>query len=645
MDLERDPLGLTSEQIRALGYRAVDVLADQLTDRSLPAMRGAAPDDLRACLGGPPPEQPRAWDELLDQTVRDVLGPMSRLAHPGYFAFIPASSTFPGALGDLIASALDIDVGSWTSAAGPSQLELVVLDWFKEWIGYPAEAAGVLVSGGSAANITALACARESLIGPMSQEVVLYASDQSHSSIARAARLLGFRPDQVRLLPTDRHHRLRLDALAGAIDADAGDGRKPLIVAANAGTTNTGAVDPLSDLAELCRDRGLWLHVDAAYGGFASLTERGRAALAGIELADSITLDPHKWLYQPIECGALLVRSGSLLARAFAINPDYLADYLSDAVNFSDRGVQLTRSARALKIWLSFQYFGVEAFRAAVDRAIDLAQNAERTILESPALELLSPATLGIVGFRRTFDGVGDEPMLEQLNAELVAAFERTGRGLVSSTRLHGTYAIRMCVMNHTSGPVDVRETLHWFATAPQPALPTVRRRLDERSDRHPDVRGGWAESGEFDTTTIRNLALFADIDPSAVEIIAVSAARLDVAAGATVVQRWQGTRHFYVIVSGRVQIRDRDGQLPHALGPGDFFGELAALDWGAGFGYVRTADVVADSDCRLLVLAPAVLTEVLRRAPGLERLLRAQGRLRLGELSERDAGQDRHGA
>lgn len=632
MGLEHDPLGLTSEQIRALGYRVVDLLADQLTDRSLPAMRRADPDDLRTRLGGPPPEHPREWEAVLAQTAEDVLAPMSRLAHPGYFAFIPASSTFPGALGDLIASALDIDVGSWMSAAGPSQLELVVLDWFKHWIGYPAEAAGLLVSGGSAANITALACARESLVGSMSQEIVLYASDQSHSSIARAARLLGFRPDQVRLLPTDRHHRLRIDALDGAIDADAAEGRTPLIVAANAGATNTGAVDPLLELSELCCDRGLWLHVDAAYGGFASVSERGRAALAGIELADSITLDPHKWLYQPIECGALLVRDGPLLARAFAINPDYLADYLSDAVNFSDRGVQLTRSARALKIWLSFQYFGVGAFRAAVDRTIELAQDAERLIRELPALELLSPATLGIVGFRRRFEGVDDDPTLERLNAELVVGFERTGRGLVSSTRLHGTYAIRMCVMNHTSGPIDVRETLEWFATAPRPALPTTSPANEDR-DRHPDVRGGWADSGEFDAATIRGLTLFADVDAATVEMIAGSATRLDVAADDMVVHRWQGTRHFYVIVSGQVQIRGHDGQLLRTLGPGDFFGELAALDWGAGFGYARTADVVADSDCRLLILAPAALAEVLRRAPELEEILRTQARLRLTQL------------
>lgn len=237
MDLDRDPLGLSADQMRDLGYRTVDLLVKQLTDPSIPAMRRGDPGELRQRLSRPPPPSPRDWPELLQQTAEDVLAPMSRLAHPGYFAFIPASSTFPGALGDLITSALDIDVGSWMSAAGPSQLELVVLDWFKDWIGYPTSAAGILVSGGSAANITALACAREALLGSMSDRVVAYVADQTHSSVARAARLLGFRPDQVRVLPTDASHRLRLDALLGAIDADAQDGLRPLLISANAGAT------------------------------------------------------------------------------------------------------------------------------------------------------------------------------------------------------------------------------------------------------------------------------------------------------------------------------------------------------------------------------------------------------------------------
>jgi glutamate/tyrosine decarboxylase-like PLP-dependent enzyme len=588
-------------------------------------MRRGVGGELRRRLKADPPEQPRDWGELLSQLDQDVLTPMSRLSHPGYFAFIPASSTFAGALGDLIAAALDIDVGSWMSAAGPSQLELVVLDWFKSWIGYPAGAAGILVSGGSAANITALACARESLVGAGSAEVVAYVADQTHSSVARAARLLGFRPDQLRVLPTDDAHRLRVDALAGAVEADLDAGLRPLIVVANAGATNTGAVDPLSAVAELCRERGLWLHVDAAYGGFAALTERGRRALAGMELADSVTLDPHKWLYQPIECGSLLVREGHLLRQAFTINPDYLADYKSDEVNFSDLGVQLTRGARALKIWLSINYFGLDAFRRAIDRAIDLALMAERQVRDSPTLELISPASLGIICFRRRFDGVEEEDTIAQLNAELLRAFEATGRGLVSSTKLDGRYAIRLCVMNHTSGPDDVEAVLTWFARASQPP-PTVMVSPRAHEDLTADIRGGWGDASVFDVATVRRLPLFSELEDDALDVVVKSAQERRAGAGEAIVTRWQGTRHFYTVITGSAEVRN-DQQVLRELGPGDYFGELAALDWGAGFGYARTAHVVATSPLRLLVLPPSALTEILKQAPDLDRRLRAEAR------------------
>jgi aromatic-L-amino-acid/L-tryptophan decarboxylase len=465
--LERDPLALTPAQMRALAHSTVDLIVDQLVDPEMVAMRRATPSELVDRIDAAVPERPRLWSDLLRELDAGVLAPMSRLAHPRYFAFIPASSTFPGALGDLIASALDIDAGSWSSAAGPSHLESVVLDWFKQWIGYPADAGGVLVSGGSAANVTGLACARETLVGAGSADAVVYASDQTHSSVVRAARLLGFSPERIRSIPSDGGYRMRPDTLSRAIAEDQRAGLRPLIVAANAGATNTGAIDPLTEIAAICREHGLWLHVDAAYGGFAALTERGTTLLDGLELADSVTLDPHKWLYQPIECGCVLVRRPGLLERAFAIAPDYLDDYRGGEIDFCDRGFQLTRGARALKVWLSLSYFGVDAFREAIDRALDLARAAQHQVECEPSLEVLSPAVLGVVCFRRHPPDVDNEPALERINAELVARFEASGEGLVSSTRLDGRYAIRLCVMNHTSGPADVEGTLDWFASAP----------------------------------------------------------------------------------------------------------------------------------------------------------------------------------
>ncbi len=315
------------------------------------------------------------------------------------------------------------------------------------------------MSGGSVGNMTAVACARESLAGPMRDDLVLYVSDQAHSSFARSARILGFRPGQVRVLPTDTAFRLDPATLRAAMDADVAAGRTPFLLAANAGTTNSGAIDPLPELAEACRERGAWLHVDGAYGGFAALADR--ALLPGIELADSVTLDPHKWLYQPFECGCVLVRNGRALRAAFEMLPDYLRDAEPDEeeVNFSDLGLQLTRSARALKIWVSLRFFGVEAFREAIARSLETAAWAAERVEQSESLELLAPPSLGVVCFGRM-------DLDERGNNGLVAALEQSGVGLISSTRLHGRFALRLCVFNHTSGPEDVERVLAFLETA-----------------------------------------------------------------------------------------------------------------------------------------------------------------------------------
>src|SRR6476469_5196686 len=214
------PLGLAPETMRRLGYRTIDMLIERMTGDPGPVVRAGTPAELRERLAGPPPEEPAGYDEILDGLERDVLPFVARISHPGYLAFIPGEGTWPGALGDLIASALNIDTCWWLGASGPSALELVVIDWFRQWVGYPEQAAGVLVSGGSAANLTALACAREARVGAMDERAVVYMSDQTHSSLARAARALGFRPDQVRVIPTDPQARIRADALRAAVAAD-----------------------------------------------------------------------------------------------------------------------------------------------------------------------------------------------------------------------------------------------------------------------------------------------------------------------------------------------------------------------------------------------------------------------------------------
>jgi glutamate/tyrosine decarboxylase-like PLP-dependent enzyme len=518
-------------------------------------------------------------------------------------------------------------------AAGPARLELVVLDWFKQWIGFPEKAAGILVSGGSAANLTALACAREALVGSMRDDVVIYASDQAHSSIARAARALGFTPSQLRVLPTDDEYRLRPDALTAAISEDKRAGRTPLVVCAAAGSTNTGAVDPLSEIADICREEQAWLHVDGAYGGFSALTERGGKWLAGIELADSVTLDPHKWLYQPFECGCVLIREGRLLESAFQIEPSYLKDARQglQAVSFGDRGLQLSRAARSLKLWISITTFGVEAFRAAIDRCLDLAIVAEEAVRRSDELELMRPARLGITCFRRSFGGESSEPELAALNRRLVADLAQSGSGFVSSTSLRGRYAIRLCVLNHTTTEDDVLQVIDWLArheVDERAALSTPAESEGAENARQDEIGEGWG-TGQAAAKLMAELDLFEGVEADQLTVAGSEARVTSAAAGESITTRWTAGREFHVIVQGRAKVLVGEEQV-RELGPGDFFGELAALDWGAGYGYARLATVTALEQMELLVFPADTLNRLHREAPAFAARIDAAVRERL---------------
>jgi glutamate/tyrosine decarboxylase-like PLP-dependent enzyme len=604
---DNDPLALDPETMRELGYRTIDLLVERL-QRAEPPIRRASPAELRERLHGDPPAGPEPFAEILAALDRDVLPYASRDGHPRFFGFIPFAGTWPGALGDLIASACNLYTGSWMEAAGPSQIELEVLDWFKDWIGFPPGAAGSLVSGGSVGNLTALACAREALAGPMRGDLVLYVSDQAHSSIARAARVLGFRPEQVRVLPSDKSFRLAPATLAAAMAADGSRGLTPFAVAAQGGATNTGAVDPLDELAALCHERGAWLHVDAAYGGFAVLADHG--LLPGLEQADSVTLDPHKWLYQPFECGCVLVRDGEALRRAFEMHPEYLHDARTaeGEVNFSDLGLQLTRSARALKLWVSLRYFGLDAFREAIRRTLAIAAAAAKRIEESETLELSAPLSLGVVCFRR-------RDLDDEGNAGIAAALERSGTGLISTTRLHGRFALRLCVLNHQSTDADVEQVLAFLESAEPEA------RTPER-ERHPAIVSSWPGLPEADVPSLRALPLFAGLEPDQAARVAAQASVREAAAGEHVIEQWSLGSEFFVILEGTASV-SVDGQPARELQAGDFFGELRALEWGSGYAYPRLASVRAVSPLRLLVFPEGNLQELVERYPSVAAAIR----------------------
>ncbi len=462
IDQFRDDLALAPEEMLDLARRAAELLVERIQD--LPdesAWDGEFKQVLDHKLMAAPPEEGRPPMEVIEQAAREILPLAIRLDHPRCFGFIPSAPTWPGILADFLAAGYNVNACTWLVASGPSQVELVVIDWFRRWLGFPVGAGGLLTSGGSEASVNAFVTAREAAGHP--ERATVYLSDQSHSAHIRAARIVGVRPECIRLLPSDAQFRLDVDLLARAVADDRAAGFSPIAICANAGTSSTGAVDPLPAIADYCAAEGIWMHVDAAYGGFAAVTERGKQLMSGIERADSVGLDPHKWLFQPYEAGALLVKDARTLEHAFEVHHDILQDTVWGAnhPNISDRGLQLSRSFRGLKVWMSIQTFGMAAFRRAVDKGMELAARAEKYVQESAVLEFLTPVSLGIVCFRiNPADRDHDEKALEQINRTVLARVFWEDRAFLSSTLLHGTFALRLCIINHNTNWDDVRETL-----------------------------------------------------------------------------------------------------------------------------------------------------------------------------------------
>ena len=318
-------LEMSREQMLDLGRKALDLVVERI--ESLPgenAWEGEFRKVLEEQLLEAPPEDGRPVDEIMERITREVLPLTVRLDHPRCFGFVPSAPAWPAVVADFIAAGWNVNQCTWLVASGPSQLELVVIDWFRRWLGYPEGAGGLFTSGGSAASVDAFVAAREAAGHP--DRATVYMSDQSHSALARAAMIVGVRRQCIRMIPSDADFRLDLDALARAVADDRAAGFTPVAVAANAGTVGTGAIDRLEAMADFCTAEGLWLHVDAAYGGFAVVTERGSRLLRGIERADSIGLDAHKWFFQPYEAGCLLVKDVNTLRNAFGVRPDILQD-------------------------------------------------------------------------------------------------------------------------------------------------------------------------------------------------------------------------------------------------------------------------------------------------------------------------------
>lgn len=447
-------IDLTPDEMRRFGYRVVDRLVEHFESLAAQPVAGlAGRETLAARLAEPPPELPSPPGAVLERLEREVLASRMQVDHPRFFAFVPSPGNFVGAMADALASGLNIFAGTWMAGSGPIALELATIRWLCDACGLPGTAGGLFVSGGSMANLTALVAARQARLEDGIGGAAVYYSDQTHSSVERALRTIGFVSPQLRKLPSDEHYRLSLEQLADAVRQDRKAGLRPFAVVANAGTTNTGAVDPLAELASFCRKEGLWLHADGAYGAAAVLSSPGKAALAGIEQVDSLSLDPHKWLFQPFECGCVLLRDAELLRRAFRIMPEYLQDvHRLSPVNLCDYGVQLTRGFRALKLWMSIQIYGMRAFREAIERGFHLASYAEQQLRRMPGWTIVTAAQMAVVCFRYSASPARNE--------QLVKAMYDDGYAMLTSTVLRGETVLRLCTINPRTTEADLDSTL-----------------------------------------------------------------------------------------------------------------------------------------------------------------------------------------
>jgi aromatic-L-amino-acid/L-tryptophan decarboxylase len=463
---QNDTLQLSRDAMLMLGHEIVAMIVDHMESVcTKPVVRKMSRSSLERRLREPLPERGVGVGTVIGQLQQDVFSNIMHNDHPRCFSFIPGPSNFVSVMADALASGFNVIAADWLDASGPSEVELVTVDWLRQLCGLPQSAGGLFVSGGSMANLISLRTARYVMLRERIAGAIVYCSDQTHSSVERALQVLGFESTQLRKLPADDTFRLSVARLKQEVAADRSAGRVPFCVIANAGATNTGAVDPLIETAEVCKKERMWLHVDGAYGAPAVLCEKGRALLQGLELADSLSLDPHKWLFQPFEIGCALVRDVHLLKEAFAIRPEYLKDLESTGgeINFCDYGIQLSRSFRALKLWMSLKVFGLEAFREAVARGFALAEFAETLLRASPHWEIVTAASMGIVTFRFVHEKASLQDV-DEINRRIVDEIFKEGFATVSSTSLRGRKVLRLCTINPRTTEDDLRQTIYRLA-------------------------------------------------------------------------------------------------------------------------------------------------------------------------------------
>ena len=469
-DLKSRELSLDPEDwaaMRALGHRMVDDMLGYLEHVRERPIWQPVPDESRSALRRPLPRAPEGAERAYGDFVEHVLPyPMGNI-HPRFWGWVIGTGTPLGALAELLAATMNPNVGGGDH--GATYVEGQVLDWCKEMLGYPSTASGLLVSGGSMANLIGLAVARNARAGHdvrrdgvrgAAGPLTVYGSSEIHSSIQKTVELLGLGHEALRLIPVDDRFEMRISELEAAIARDRAAGCVPIAIVGSAGTVNTGAFDDLDALARITEREGIWYHVDGAFGAIAALDPGLRPRLAGMERADSIAFDLHKWMYVPYEAGCILVRDAAAHRATFTLTPGYLAratgGVAAGEVWPSDFGIELSRGFKALKVWMTFKEHGIDRFAALVRQNVEQAQYLERLVRENPDLELLAPVPLNIVCFRYRGDGTMSEQELNELNGELLVRLHEEAVAVPSTASIRGRKAIRVAISNHRTRREDL---------------------------------------------------------------------------------------------------------------------------------------------------------------------------------------------
>jgi aromatic-L-amino-acid decarboxylase len=451
--------------MRALGHRMLDDMMTYLETIGERPVWQPIPEGVKARFRKPLPLEPGDTQEIYEEFLKWILPyPMGNI-HPRFWGWALGTGTPFGVLAEMLAATMNCVPGGGEQLA--NEVELQVLDWCKEIIGYPLEASGLLVSGCSMANLVGLTVARNAMAGfdlrqaglqATPHRMTFYCSTETHSSVQKAVEMLGLGADHLRQIPVNEEYQIDLKVLQQTIAEDRDAGHKPACIVGNAGTINTGAFDDLTSLADICDREEMWFHVDGAFGAWAALAPHLRRLVAGMERSRSLACDLHKWMYMPYEIACILVRSEEEHRRSFSLSPDYLEHHTrglaGGKVWFTDYGIQLSRSFRALKAWMSFKEHGIEKYGRVIRQNVDQAQYLASLVQSSPELEMLAPVPLNTVCFRFRADQL-NEPSLNRLNEELMIRLQEEGNVLISYTTLRGTYALRAGINNHRSRRED----------------------------------------------------------------------------------------------------------------------------------------------------------------------------------------------